>query len=94
MHIQTLFDRFRQQTDDVSAALLTLASVLVGEQPELLTVKQAAARLNVSTDTVYQLCEAGKLKHQRVGNGRGTIRILPADLQPKVYSLSELMQSP
>lgn len=82
MNIKALFDQFRQTTDDLPAAILTLASVLQGE-PDVrpLTVKQAAQKLNVSIDTIYQLCEAGKLKHQRVGSGRGTIRIKPADLQ-------------
>ena len=40
-----------------------------------MTVKDAAARLEVSIDTVYQLCARGKLRHRRIGVGRGTIRI-------------------
>lgn len=92
MRIHALFEQFRQQTDDTSAAILTLAAVLQNEQPELLTVRQAAERLNVSADCVYQMVEAGKLKHQRVGKGRGTIRIAAADLAPKVYSLADLIR--
>lgn len=92
MNIQTIFDQFRQQTDDVAAAILTLASVLQGEQPELLTVRQAAERLNVSADCVYQMVEAGKLPHRRVGKGRGVIRIAVSDLAPKVYSLADLIR--
>jgi excisionase family DNA binding protein len=38
-------------------------------------VKQAAARLEVSVATVYTLVAAGKLKHYRIGNGRGVVRI-------------------
>jgi excisionase family DNA binding protein len=41
----------------------------------VLTVKQAAARLNVSQALVYALCQRGKLAHERFGLGRGTIRI-------------------
>jgi excisionase family DNA binding protein len=46
----------------------------------LLTAKQAGAVLGVSTRTVYDLCESGRLRYQRVGVGRGTIRIRAADL--------------
>lgn len=45
-----------------------------------LTVADVAARLNVAPRTVYRLCEEKKLPHQRVGSGRGTIRVRPADL--------------
>lgn len=38
-------------------------------------VKEAAAIMEVSPAVVYQLVAAGKLKHYRVGNGRGVIRI-------------------
>jgi excisionase family DNA binding protein len=38
-------------------------------------VKQAAARLEVSVATVYGLVGSGKLKHYRIGNGRGVVRI-------------------
>jgi excisionase family DNA binding protein len=40
-----------------------------------LDVKQAAARLLVSTMTVYRLCDAGKIRHYRVGIGRGRVVI-------------------
>jgi excisionase family DNA binding protein len=39
------------------------------------TVRQAAARLEVSVSTVYSLVAAGKLRCYRIGNGRGAIRI-------------------
>lgn len=82
-NIAALFDQFRRSTDDLPAAILTLASVVAGNEAteKPLTVKQAAERLNVSVDSTYQLCHDGKLKHQRIGNGRGTIRIRPADLK-------------
>jgi excisionase family DNA binding protein len=34
----------------------------------MLTVKQAAAALQVSTSTIYKLCAEGKLGHLRVAN--------------------------
>ena len=48
----------------------------------LLTVKQAAKRLNVCPATVYDLCAQRKLRHVRIGGrGRGTIRIDEGDLE-------------
>jgi excisionase family DNA binding protein len=41
----------------------------------VLSVKNAAALLGCSADTVYALCAARKLRHERVGLGRGRIRI-------------------
>ena len=45
-----------------------------------LTVKQASERYGIPTRTLYALCKDGLLAHVRVGTGRGTIRIEPADL--------------
>lgn len=42
-----------------------------------LTVKEAAAELRLSPATVYALCAARLLRHQRVGVGRGRILIPP-----------------
>jgi excisionase family DNA binding protein len=48
------------------------------EQPaHVLTVKQVAARLQVSTAVVYRLAETGALGHVRIGN---VIRVTEADL--------------
>ena len=47
---------------------------------ELMTVKEVARRLRVSTSLVYQLVDAGKLGCHRIGNGRGAIRIRPEDV--------------
>ena len=44
-----------------------------------LTVKELAARLNVSRSVVYACIAAGHLPHVRVGVGRGTIRISERD---------------
>ena len=41
------------------------------------TVKEAAERLGVSPSLVYGLCKEGKIRHERHGLGRGTIRIAP-----------------
>jgi excisionase family DNA binding protein len=46
-----------------------------------MTVRQAAARLEVSPALVYQLIASGKLGCHRIGNGRGVIRIAEAHLQ-------------
>jgi excisionase family DNA binding protein len=43
----------------------------------LLTVREVAARLAVSTATVYALCERGELPHARVAN---SIRVAESDL--------------
>lgn len=40
-----------------------------------LKVKEAAERLSVSEGTIYGLCRDRRLRHVRVGRGRGTIRI-------------------
>jgi len=47
-------------------------------RPRLLTVKEAAAQLRVSTATVYGLCERGRLPYVRVSVH--AIRIAEADL--------------
>ncbi len=47
---------------------------------DALTVKAAAEELGVSPSLVYGLCAAGKIRHERHGLGRGTIRIARAAL--------------
>ena len=42
------------------------------------TVKEAAVELRLSVATVYALCAARKLRHQRVGVGRGKV-LVPFD---------------
>jgi excisionase family DNA binding protein len=49
-----------------------------GGKGRLLTVRDVARLLGVSTATVYRLCEEGRLAHVRVGNA---IRVRPADLE-------------
>src|SRR5262245_27133831 len=60
----------------------------------LLTIKQAAERLNVCPATVYDLCAQRKLAHHRVGVGRGTIRIDEADLAAFMENCKVSEQSP
>jgi len=45
---------------------------------ELLTVAEAAKSLACSQRTIYSLCNARKLRHARIGMGRGLLRV-PAD---------------
>ena len=45
---------------------------------KLLSVAEAAELLAVSPATVYALCSDRRIRHERYGRGRGTIRI-PAD---------------
>lgn len=47
---------------------------------EFLTVKQAAAFLNISASIIYRLCITKKLAHYRFGQGGGAIRINRAEL--------------
>ena len=46
----------------------------------LLTVKQLAERLSLSTSRVYSRINQGKLSHHRIGNERGAIRVSEDDL--------------
>ena len=62
------------------AILDALADLDDAPQPDFLTVKEAAARLKVSERSVYDLVRSGRLHASRIGNGRGAIRIAPADL--------------
>ena len=50
---------------------------LRGGADRLLTVREVAEHLSMSTATVYKLCEIGELGHVRVSNA---IRIAPSDL--------------
>jgi excisionase family DNA binding protein len=40
-----------------------------------MNVKQVASRLEVSSATIYSLIASGRLRHYRIGNGRGVVRI-------------------
>ena len=45
------------------------------KENQMLSVDQAAERLNVSIKTIRNLIGSGKLGHYRIGAGRGVIRI-------------------
>ncbi len=51
---------------------------IAGGADDLLKVRDVAAKLGLSTATVYALCERGELPHVRVSNA---IRVAPADLE-------------
>jgi excisionase family DNA binding protein len=52
------------------------AAPLPGENVEKnYTVTEAAERLSISGQSVYQLCSRKKLRHLRLGVGRGCVRI-------------------
>lgn len=53
---------------------------IAAEEPEFLTVRQAARHLNVSPSCVYRLCTANKLTHYKFGDGQGPVRIRRSDL--------------
>jgi excisionase family DNA binding protein len=57
-----------------------LTECLNALQNDSLTVAEAARHLGVSVRTVYDLVRSGRLRASRIGNGRGAIRIAPADL--------------
>ena len=56
---------------------------------QMLTVKDAAAQLNVAKSTVYTLVKSGRLRAHRIGSGRGTIRISIGDLEEYLENLSQ-----
>ena len=56
--------------DDNAPSYITLT-----KHSLMMTVKQAAERLNVSEKTVRNMVKCGKLPHHRIGAGRGVIRI-------------------
>lgn len=59
----------------------------------MLTVKQAAERLRISPALLYALCAAGKIRHERHGLGRGTIRITQEALDEYRKTVSRPEQS-
>ncbi len=54
------------------------APPLQGQGGRLLSVRELAAALGVSTATVYRLCESGEFPHARISNA---IRVRPKDLE-------------
>ncbi len=54
----------------------------------MLSVKQCADRLGVSAALVYALCAARRIRHERHGLGRGTIRVSQEALEEYRRSVS------
>lgn len=75
MKLESAYRRYLAVTgNEVAAAILAAAE----NQPEYaLTPKQAAAKLGVSADKVYELCASGKLRSRKIGRA---VRIQPRDL--------------
>jgi excisionase family DNA binding protein len=48
---------------------------------QLLTIKDVATRLKIGRTTAYTLVEDGEIPARRIGKGRGTLRVKPADLE-------------
>ena len=61
---------------------------------KLLTVKDVAERLSVSSSLIYQLVESGKLPVLRIGNGRGAIRFSPQDIEAYLEECRVEKQAP
>ncbi len=89
--VKELYVEYLKMTgDNGAAASLTLADVMQSTldakttpavmPASVLTVRQASERMGVSPRTIYDLCDSGRLRCQRIGTGRGTIRIRPSDL--------------
>ena len=82
--VQQLYAKYLEMTegDKAAAASLALANVMFEEPespvPESFTVAEAAKRLHVSPNTVYDLCARGEINHHRVGRA---IRLRPADIE-------------
>ena len=55
----------------------------------LLSVAQAAKRLNVSKPTIYRRIQEGDLPALRVGSGIGPIRIDADELERWLYGMPE-----
>ena len=75
--VNTLYAEYLDHTggDKAAAASLTLAAVMAetgGKTPPstALTVAEAARRMNVTRQTVYQMCQSGRLRSFRPGTGR------------------------
>jgi excisionase family DNA binding protein len=75
--VNALYAEYLDHTggDKAAAASLTLAAMMAetgGKTPPTaaLTVAEAARRLNVTRQTVYQMCQSGRLGSFRPGTGR------------------------
>jgi excisionase family DNA binding protein len=72
--------RFREE-DVLSFLVAQPGGAEEMKESNLLTVKDLAKRLAVTTGTVYQLTENGSIPSIRIGKGRGTIRFRADDIE-------------
>jgi excisionase family DNA binding protein len=89
--LASVFDRFQHfhaltDGDSTASAVLVLAEAIRGpdatsESCRLLSIEEVAQELRVSPSTVRNLIDVGKLAAQRIGTGRGRIRIRPDELE-------------
>lgn len=78
--IARLYDSWLEKTGDANAAAVLTAAQLQSHSPAptaALSVKQAAAELGVSKETIYKLCDERVIPHGRIGR---RITITPAQL--------------
>lgn len=59
-----------------------------------MTVKQAAERLEISATGVYGLLLSGRLKHYRIGSGRGVYRIAEEHIRDYLASVERRVPPP
>jgi excisionase family DNA binding protein len=100
--VTQLYQAYLQHTgDSAAAASLTLADVMQSNADQAktappdqsLTVADAAVRLRISTETIYELVARGELNHHRIGRGR-SIRFRPADIQEYQRRMAEATRRP
>jgi len=80
MSFESDYQKFLKLTgNEVAAAVLAVGALLAGQRDDaLLTPKQAAAKLAVSVDLIYELCASGRLRSRKIGRA---VRIHPDDLR-------------
>ena len=75
-------DRSRREGKQTgSRASLLTAGVESYSAEKNYTVKEVAQLLSISAQAVYQFCTKKKLRHLRLGIGRGTLRIPASALE-------------
>ncbi|BBO32305.1 helix-turn-helix domain-containing protein [Lacipirellula parvula] len=80
MSLESDYQKYLKLTGhEVAAAVLAVGASLTSHRDDaLLTPKQAAAKLGVSIDLIYELCASGRLRSRKIGRA---VRIHPDDLR-------------
>jgi excisionase family DNA binding protein len=77
--VESLYQKYLSLTGEpAAAATLVLAEVMSASPPSVLSVDEAAKKLGVGVKKVYELCQAGTLRSQKVGRH---IRIQEEDIR-------------